>query len=121
METDKNYVKWKKYDIVEKILKNQYRSKDDEPVPLEALENNRDVSPTELLNSQTQPCSPNSMSNMSTIPEHGINLSQSISADHQLTDEINMSNVSRYWINAYKFKKYKNRKLWLSITIFFYN
>lgn len=81
MEADKNAVKWKKYDIVEKILKNQYRSKDDEPVPLEALENNRDVSPTELQNCLTQPPSPSSISNMSNIAEQGINLSQSLNAD----------------------------------------
>ncbi|XP_065358013.1 myb-like protein I [Calliphora vicina] len=94
LEADKNAVKWKKYDIVEKILKNQYRSKDDEPVPLEALENNRDVSPTELQNCFTQPPSPSSISNMSTIAEQGINLSQSLNADHQLTDEVNMSSAS---------------------------
>lgn len=95
LEADKNAVKWKKYEIVERILKNQYRSKDDEPVPIEALENNRDVSPTELLNCPTQPSSPSSTSNMSNIPEQSINLSQSLNADHQLTDEVNMSAVSR--------------------------
>lgn len=94
LEADKNAVKWKKYDIVEKILKNQYRSKDDEPVPPEAMENNRDVSPTELYNCTTQPSSPNSMSNMSNLQEQNINLSQSQNADHQLTEDINMSCVS---------------------------
>ncbi|KAI8123469.1 hypothetical protein CVS40_6015 [Lucilia cuprina] len=96
LEMDKNAVKWKKYDIVERILKNQYRSKDDEPVPPEALENNRDVSPTELLNCATQPPSPSSISNMSNITEQGINLSQSHNADHQLTDEVNMSSSNPY-------------------------
>lgn len=94
METDRNAAKWKKYDMVEKILKNQYRSKNDEPVPPEAIENNRDYSPTELLNCATQPCSPSSMSSLTNIPEQNINLSQPLNVDHQLTDEVNMNNVS---------------------------
>ncbi|GBP00483.1 hypothetical protein EVAR_67272_1 [Eumeta japonica] len=93
LDSDKNAIKWKKYDIIENF-KNQYRSKDDEPVPLEALENNRDVSPTELHNVITQPSSPSSTSNMSNMPEQNINLNQTISADHQLADEVNMNNAS---------------------------
>ncbi|KAM7354460.1 uncharacterized protein ACRADG_006111 [Cochliomyia hominivorax] len=101
LENDRNAVKWKKYDIVERILKNQYRSKDDEPVPPEAMENNRDVSPTELYNCATQPSSPNSISNISNLQEHNINLSQSHNTDHQLTDEVNMSSASLSDQNLY--------------------
>lgn len=92
LESDRNVPKWKKYDLVEKILKNQYRSKDDDPVPLDALENNRDMSPTELLNCETRPSSPNGAA--STEPD--INLSQT-PGDTQLADDVNMSNVSNYF------------------------
>lgn len=88
LETDRNAVKWKKYDLVEKILKNQYRSKDDEPVPQEALENNRDMSPTELLNSNsdTRPPSPN-VSNISNS-EQSINLNQTPGDNQQITEDV---------------------------------
>ncbi|XP_005189766.1 activating transcription factor 7-interacting protein 1 [Musca domestica] len=91
LETDRNAVKWKKYDLVEKILKNQYRSKDDEPVPQEALENNRDMSPTELLNSNsdTRPPSPN-VSNISNS-EQSINLNQTPGDNQQITEDVSLT------------------------------
>lgn len=87
---DKNTIRWKKYDIVEKILKNQYRSKDDEPVPPEALENNRDMSPTELLNSNTRSTSPTSIASNS-VQEQALNVT--LNNDQNAGEDINMSNV----------------------------
>ncbi|XP_075150033.1 uncharacterized protein LOC142224124 [Haematobia irritans] len=86
VETNGTAITWKKYDLVEKILKNQYRSKDDEPVPQEALENNRDLSPTELLNNPGAPASPTNVSNS----EQSITLNQS-TGDHQLAEDVSLS------------------------------
>ncbi|XP_061402752.1 putative uncharacterized protein DDB_G0282133 [Musca vetustissima] len=99
LETDRNAVKWKKYDLVEKILKNQYRSKDDEPVPQEALENNRDMSPTELLNSNsggTRPSSPNV-----TNSEQSINLNQTPGDNQQLTEDISLTEQNLSSLNVF--------------------
>ncbi|XP_013114994.2 myb-like protein X [Stomoxys calcitrans] len=86
LETDRNAIKWKKFDLVEKILRNQYRSKDDEPVPQEAMENNRDMSPTELLNHSGAPTSPANVSNT----DEGINLNQS-TGEQQVTEDVSLS------------------------------
>uniref|UniRef100_A0A1A9V1A2 Myb/SANT-like DNA-binding domain-containing protein n=1 Tax=Glossina austeni TaxID=7395 RepID=A0A1A9V1A2_GLOAU len=91
LEMDKNTIRWKKYDIVEKILKNQYRSKDDEPVPPEALENNRDMSPTELLNSNTRSTSPTSIASNS-VQEQALNVT--LNSEQNAGEDINMSNIS---------------------------
>lgn len=88
LETDRTAIKWKKFDLVEKILKNQYRSKDDEPVPQEALENNRDLSPTELLNSIGN--APPSPTNCAPNAEQAINLNQT-TVDFQLTDDVGIN------------------------------
>ncbi|ALC39729.1 CG7239 [Drosophila busckii] len=48
--------RWKKYDMINRILKNLHRPKNAEPIPPEVLLNNRDVSPIreEDLQQQTQ-------------------------------------------------------------------
>ncbi|XP_067621230.1 probable basic-leucine zipper transcription factor N [Eurosta solidaginis] len=45
---DKNCSRWKKFSIIDKILKNQYRPKDAEPIPKAALVNNRDIDASEV-------------------------------------------------------------------------
>ncbi|XP_017471495.1 PREDICTED: TNF receptor-associated factor family protein DDB_G0272098 [Rhagoletis zephyria] len=73
---DKNCVRWKKFAIIDKILKNQYRPKDASPVPKEALENNRDIDLSEVSSPpspsrsarQSSPTSITSSSNTQEAP-----------------------------------------------------
>ena len=57
---------WKKFQVVDKILKNKYRPPDADPIPPEALRKNRDVSPSsdiegdESTSNRDQPHTPNS-------------------------------------------------------------
>lgn len=71
---DKNAARWKKFAIIDKILKNQYRPKDAEPVPKEALENNRDIDLSEVASPPSPPrsgrqSSPNSITSSSNTQE----------------------------------------------------
>ncbi|XP_011202041.2 probable serine/threonine-protein kinase samkC [Bactrocera dorsalis] len=71
---DKNAARWKKFAIIDKILKNQYRPKDAEPVPKEALENNRDIDLSEVPSPPSPPrsgrqSSPNSITSSSNTQE----------------------------------------------------
>uniref|UniRef100_W8B7Z1 Myb/SANT-like DNA-binding domain-containing protein n=1 Tax=Ceratitis capitata TaxID=7213 RepID=W8B7Z1_CERCA len=71
---DKNAARWKKFGIIDKILKNQYRPKDAEPVPKEALENNRDIDLSEVGSPPSPPrsarqSSPTSITSSSNTQE----------------------------------------------------
>ena len=79
LETDKNATKWKKYDLIDRILRNLHRPKDAEPLPPGALEHNRDMTDEELReqnsitsNSNQEDCG--GIMNMSSNSEPALNV-----------------------------------------------
>ncbi|KAH8375716.1 hypothetical protein KR093_002692 [Drosophila rubida] len=69
------HLRWKKYDIINRILKNIHRPKNADPIPPEILLNNRDVSPPredeqqqqqQAQTNQQQPQQPQSVLNLTS-------------------------------------------------------
>ncbi|XP_053959142.1 cAMP-dependent protein kinase catalytic subunit isoform X1 [Anastrepha ludens] len=96
ISSDKNAVRWKKFAIIDKILKNQYRPKDADPVPKEALENNRDIDLSEVASPPSphraaRQFSPTSITSSSNTQEASTNASATENNNSAVTLDVTPS------------------------------